>query len=148
MLNRVEYCYFITQICDPRDIGSFWAKFNETNPLHTPWLQKGIENKANKLQFVNVIFARIYDTVNAKIEIGYEKNIANVHKEGTKIVKDDDNKLYRVEIIIRNDEKFKTAYPVDDLEYKTWAKITSKDMMLGRKVAFIMARDIYWIRRT
>ena len=109
LLNRVEYCYFIIQICDPIDIGSFWAKFDETNTLHIQWLQKGIENKANNLQFVNVIYAKIYDTVNTKIEIGYKKNIANVHKEDTKIVKNDNDKLYTVKIIIRNDEKLKTA---------------------------------------
>ena len=141
LLNTVEYCYFIIQICDPMDIGLFWAKFDKTNTLQVQWLQKGIENKANNLQFVNMIYARIYDTVNAKIEIGYKKTVANVHKEGTKIVRNDDDQLYTVKVIIRNNEKFKTAFPVDDLEYETWAKITSKDMMLGRKVVFIMARD-------
>ena len=128
------------QIHDPNSPDLGWSKFNESNRYHLNWFQEGILRKKNNLQFVNIIFARIFDEFDMDIKVGYKNNPANCHIEEGQIVQDYVG-LNTVKILIKEKNTFLTAFPVADSDFQTWAAQNSKDMILGRKVAYLMAKE-------
>ena len=128
------------QIHDPNNPDLGWSKFNESDKYHLNWFQEGILRKKNNLQFVNIIFARIFDEFDMEIKVGYKNNLANCHIEEGQIVQDYVG-LNTVKILIKEKNTFLTAFPVADSDFQIWAAQNSKNMILGRKVAYLMAKE-------
>ena len=107
------------------DLGS--SKFYESNQYHLNGFKEGILRKKNNLQFVNIIFARIFDEFDTEIKVGYKNNPANFHIEYGQIVQDHVG-LNTMKILIKENNTFLTVFPVADSYFQIWAAQNSKDM--------------------